>query len=386
MSRNKSAIYEAATLILLARSSQRASKSANNLQPRAAVFPGGMIDKADFSDDWKNIYQKEVDWLNLIESLPKTCDPRTSLYTRSRDSSLTTDIGLRISAIRETFEESGILLLRSLTDGLPESNSGGTFASTINISSEELNKWRVMVRENATRFMDLCRELQALPDIWSLYEWNNWFTPPGFKKRFNTSFFVCCTEQMDDVSEDAREVTKTFWTPPLGVLQQFASKKLLLFPPQNVELSRLLKYIFVNLTIVLFSQHKFYKEFLISFSSVEEVLKFSYNRARNHPTLLHLPILVKCKDGNMTVMPGDSLYPLDLLSLQNYEGEAPGEDAVLINRNSETIEQVNSSSENMYRCVFHEEYSNTVNPSHDTWSTLYCNINTADGHKPPQLF
>ena len=54
------------------------------------------------------------------------------------------------------------------------------------------------------------RELQAVPDVWSLYEWNNWFTPPGFGKRFDTAFFLCCMEHMEHVSEDAKEVSKAF--------------------------------------------------------------------------------------------------------------------------------------------------------------------------------
>lgn len=116
-----------------------------------------MIDKADFSNDWRNIYEKCSDWDTLLESLPKTCNPRTPLYTRSRDSNIPADIGLRISAIRETFEESGILLLRKMTDDLPANNSAGIFANDAAIPEEERKRWRNTVHKNAPAFIDLCR-------------------------------------------------------------------------------------------------------------------------------------------------------------------------------------------------------------------------------------
>ena len=97
-----------------------------------------------------------------MEGLPKTCNPRTPLFTRSRDSNIPADIGFRISAIRETFEESGILLLRKVNDDLPVCNSAGVFASDTAMPDEERKRWRTIIHQNATKFMDLCRYSQVL--------------------------------------------------------------------------------------------------------------------------------------------------------------------------------------------------------------------------------
>lgn len=55
------------------------------------------------------------------------------------------------------------------------------------------------------------RELQAVPDIWSLYDWCNWLTPAGYIKRFDTAFYMCCLDYVKDTLEDFNpEVKKVF--------------------------------------------------------------------------------------------------------------------------------------------------------------------------------
>lgn len=56
----------------------------------------------------------------------------------------------------------------------------------------------------------LCRDLNALPDVWSLYEWSNWVTPKPSPKRFDTAFFVCCTEGEIDAKHDQSETTDLY--------------------------------------------------------------------------------------------------------------------------------------------------------------------------------
>lgn len=75
---------------------------------------------------------------------------------------------------------------------------------------------------------------------------------------------------------------------------------------------------------------------------------------------------------------------MELSALQDYQGTSE-DDNLIIDRDNETTEHVNSVSKNLYRSVFPSE-DGTFKPSHDSWSVLHCNIETSDGHKPLQLF
>ena len=54
-----------------------------------------------------------------------------------------------------------------------------------------------------------CRELDCVPDIWSLVEWSDWLTPRNEKRRYDTVFFMCYSESKPEARPDMVEVTKT---------------------------------------------------------------------------------------------------------------------------------------------------------------------------------
>ena len=69
------------------------------------------------------------------------------------------DVGFRINAIRECFEETGILLHLSIDE---------------KVKAEEIAKWRPIVHSDASQFLPMCRQLKIVPDVWSLVEWSDW--------------------------------------------------------------------------------------------------------------------------------------------------------------------------------------------------------------------
>ena len=89
------------------------------------------------------------------------------------------ELSLRITAIRETFEELGIIFCRdrkSLTSA--DGKGYGNFKEDF-----DRKHWQSLIHNDASKFLTLCEELDIVPDIWSLCEWSNWFTPSTFKKR-----------------------------------------------------------------------------------------------------------------------------------------------------------------------------------------------------------
>ena len=224
---------EAATLILAAQTNpvtsllpgiQKANyqilmmrrSSRSKFLPNSCVFPGGAVEDLDFDWRWKDLYQKitQLSFDKLHQTL-RVKGQRPPAYTVERDTNFPPEIGFRIAAIRETFEESGILLLKPHGDftTLPR-----TVLSDVHnfLSAEDALSWREKVRKNCGEFFTLCEQLGAVPDVWSLHEWSNWLTPweessgkseDGKIRRFDTLFFLSCLNTTPVATTDEMEVT-----------------------------------------------------------------------------------------------------------------------------------------------------------------------------------
>jgi len=118
----------------------------------------------------------------------------TTFYTPYRS------LALRLTALRETFEELGILLCRD-SKSLTSTSGYGKFYDQF-----DRVHWQHIVHNDASQFLKLCKQLEVLPDVWSLHEWSVWRTPSTFKKRFETAFFVTALEQEPSVLIEPNEV------------------------------------------------------------------------------------------------------------------------------------------------------------------------------------
>ena len=177
--------------------------------PNVYVFPGGMVDDTDFSKDWLDVFQYNSG--EELASLFTHGKPGSQIFTRTRNpefSFMPSELALRITAIRETFEESGLLMARHCDDlardgthKLGEPQQGQVFHK----ADKELEAWRKKVVEDPSQFIKMCQEFGAVPDVWSLYEWSNWLTPHLSKThRFDTAFFVSCIEEAPKVLLDGK--------------------------------------------------------------------------------------------------------------------------------------------------------------------------------------
>ncbi|KAF1846291.1 uncharacterized protein K460DRAFT_281749 [Cucurbitaria berberidis CBS 394.84] len=86
----------------------------------------------------------------------------------------------RIAAVRETFEESGILLAKS-------KKTGKLFTE---ISDEEREEGRRAVHAGKTKFTALLESWGAIPDTEALIPFTRWVTPPNVPKRFSTQMYM----------------------------------------------------------------------------------------------------------------------------------------------------------------------------------------------------
>ncbi|KAJ4352244.1 uncharacterized protein N0V89_007591 [Didymosphaeria variabile] len=84
----------------------------------------------------------------------------------------------RLAAIRETFEESGILLAKK----------GGKLFT--DISDAEREEGRKSVHAGRILFPDLLAKWGCEADVQSLVPFTRWITPPNVKKRFSTQMYL----------------------------------------------------------------------------------------------------------------------------------------------------------------------------------------------------
>ncbi|KAF2737639.1 hypothetical protein EJ04DRAFT_430514 [Polyplosphaeria fusca] len=86
----------------------------------------------------------------------------------------------RMAAIRETFEESGILLATS-------TKTGKLFTD---ISDAEREQGRKDVHSGTISFGALLSRWGAVPDVQGLIPFTRWITPPNVPKRFSTMMYI----------------------------------------------------------------------------------------------------------------------------------------------------------------------------------------------------
>lgn len=196
---------------------KRSSKS--GFMPNAYVFPGGMVDSSDFSSDWLDVFESFSSSPNFgLRSVKQPVETRPPMFATDRlklGSPIPGEVAFRICALRETFEESGVLLFVSKQEEkgvLKRSGHAGVVHhhNANELCSSELSRWRALVNQNPSNFVRMCKELEVLPNIWALHEWSNWLTPRGRygAKRFDTAFFLCCLQDVPHTLQDEKEIVR----------------------------------------------------------------------------------------------------------------------------------------------------------------------------------
>lgn len=131
------------------------------------------------------------------------------------------DAATRIAAIRETFEEGGVLLAR------PRGESGLVSGERL----RGLGPSRLALGRGETGFPALlAREgLEHAPDL--LVPFAHWVTPRALPKRFDTHFFVALAPLDQIAAHDGGETVESVWIRPRAALDAAeAGTRKLMFP------------------------------------------------------------------------------------------------------------------------------------------------------------
>ena len=189
--------------------------------PNYHVYPGGKYDKnIDESLNWLDIFFN-VKQLNEIKSNPILLHKHYFNGIINQNSlghlmkgqfngklALPLELSFRLCAIRETFEETGLLL------AFRKINSSDNFESNPKLNTHyfsenfhDLKSWHKIIKKDSSEFINMFYKLSLVPDIFGLHEWANWITPTHEKYRFDTYFFTCFlsnvpNNQLIDINKD----------------------------------------------------------------------------------------------------------------------------------------------------------------------------------------
>jgi 8-oxo-dGTP pyrophosphatase MutT (NUDIX family) len=177
---------------------QRAERGDHN--SGAWVFPGGLLDPAD----------------RAVEA---------SVHGGLTDEQASALLGLErggltffIAAIRECFEESGILFAQ---------DAQGAFASLDGGEGAQLAALRHELKDGACDLADICRRfsLRLVPE--QLHYIGHWITPAGRAKRFDTRFFLAIAPALQTAMHDATETLDHVWIAPPEALSPSNARRLM---------------------------------------------------------------------------------------------------------------------------------------------------------------
>lgn len=210
--------------------------SASDVLGGAYVFPGGKVDPSDTT-------------LNLDAHLDQTPHDLHRALAEDDIDKLTA-AGLFVAALREAFEECGVLFSHHAQAEQPLSATNNKTNNKENnekkvgatpIGSADSLRLRAAMRAG-TSFNQLLADNALCLDSRSVVPWSRWITPmvPAMmRKRFDTRFFVAIAPPSQLASHDNHEATESVWLTPREALAQYWQGQIELAPPQIMSLAHL---------------------------------------------------------------------------------------------------------------------------------------------------
>ena len=184
--------------------------AAMKFAPGAYVFPGGSVDPDD--------YGAVVSWHG----------PSPAEFGARLGASAAVAWALVCAAVRETFEESGVLLAGA-PDGGPLAVPAGPSwdAERAALASGALSLWELLAARGLVLRADL------------LVPWARWITPEGEPRRFDARFFAAALPDGQQAVGDEAEAEHVAWLRPASAIDAARAGEISLLPPTAATLSQL---------------------------------------------------------------------------------------------------------------------------------------------------
>lgn len=171
----------------------------------ALVFPGGKVDPSDRDP-----------------ALRARCAGVGALDDEA--------LAYRVAAVRETFEEAGVLVARA------RGEQGLVPAAR---AAEIEARWRGPLNEKRVRFSEIAAAEDLELAIDALVLFAHWITPEFMPKRFDTHFYLVAVPHDQAAGHDGEESVDSLWIPPTRALAEGAAGRLSIIFPTRMQLEKL---------------------------------------------------------------------------------------------------------------------------------------------------
>jgi len=177
------------------------------------VFPGGRVDANDNEDQLEAV----CDGLDDEEASALLGIPNGGL-------------SYWVAAIRECFEEAGVLLAR------PTSSNELIRFDTDTALQNRFNAARHEIHDGKMSLVELCttESLRLVTD--NIHYVSHWITPLGEPRRFDTRFFIARAPEAQEPLHDDNETIASLWVSPIEALDRHARGDLAMIPPTTSNL------------------------------------------------------------------------------------------------------------------------------------------------------
>ncbi|WP_131766400.1 NUDIX hydrolase [Candidatus Protofrankia californiensis] len=165
------------------------------------VFPGGTVDPADVSTEPRWFGTPEVDTVQALGAEPALAR------------------ALVCAAVRETFEESGVLLAGPDTDTVADVTDPSWESDRLALEGRQLSMASLLARRGLGLRVDLLRP------------WARWVTPEIEPRRYDTRFFVASMPAEQRTRPIPGESDRMLWMPPGAALAEHLAGRLAMMPP-----------------------------------------------------------------------------------------------------------------------------------------------------------
>jgi 8-oxo-dGTP pyrophosphatase MutT (NUDIX family) len=165
--------------------------------PSAYVFPGGTVGADDLSlrvADGDGL----LAMLSARSDAPVTPEEATALF---------------VCAVRELFEEAGVLLVRDAAGALLEVD-----VAEVTLQ-ERLESARLALQAHEVSFGAVIAERGWQPAFDRLVPFSHWITPAAVATRFDTRFFVAELPRGQSALHDTIETSEGVWLTPARALE-----------------------------------------------------------------------------------------------------------------------------------------------------------------------
>jgi len=178
--------------------------------PGAFVFPGGSVDPRDADE--------EVAWAG----------PGGAEWGRIFDAPAQLARALVCAAVRETFEESGVLL-------------AGPAAATVvaDTTGDDWEADRLALLDRSLSLAEMLRRRRLVLRADLLRPWSRWITPVVEERRFDARFFAAALPPGQRTRDVGGEAAQVAWIRPADAIAAGRRKEIVLWLPTAVSLGEL---------------------------------------------------------------------------------------------------------------------------------------------------